>query len=70
MANIAVNTSADAGIVARVAGFATELKARFERYSVYRKTLAELQTLSNRELADLGLSRSMLRRTAFEAAYL
>ena len=29
----------------------------------------ELQGLSNRELADLGLSRSEIRRVAYHAAY-
>ena len=35
---------------------------------VYRTTLGELQTLSNRELADLGLHRSELKRIAWDAA--
>jgi uncharacterized protein YjiS (DUF1127 family) len=34
---------------------------------VYRKTLDELSALSNRDLADLGLARSELRRIAWEA---
>jgi len=34
---------------------------------VYRKTLTELSALSNRDLADLGLARSELRRIAYEA---
>lgn len=36
---------------------------------VYRKTVAELGALSNRELADLGLSRSCIKHTAHKAAY-
>ena len=44
-------------------------RARFAQYRVYRKTLSELGELSNRELADLGLNRSMLKRIALEAAY-
>ena len=39
------------------------------RRKVYRTTLAELDSLSNRDLADLGLSRSMLKSVALEAAY-
>ncbi|WP_424987832.1 DUF1127 domain-containing protein [Microbulbifer sp. S227A] len=45
------------------------LKTRFQNYRVYRETLNELSALSDRELADLGLHRSMLRRVAHQAAY-
>ena len=37
---------------------------------VYRTTLNELQQLSRRELADLGLHASELKRVAYEAAYM
>ncbi|MDX1743074.1 MAG: DUF1127 domain-containing protein [Ruegeria sp.] len=43
-------------------------KARFVRYRIYRRTVNELSVLSNRELADLGLHRSMIRRMAMQAA--
>lgn len=39
------------------------------RRKVYRQTLTELRSLSNRELSDLGMHRSMLTRIALEAAY-
>lgn len=39
------------------------------RRRVYRTTLNELGSLSNRELADLGMNRTELRRIAYEAAY-
>ena len=42
---------------------------RLARYRLYRQTLAELRGLGNRDLADLGLNRSMLRRVAWQAAY-
>ncbi|MBE1282688.1 MAG: DUF1127 domain-containing protein [Rhodobacteraceae bacterium] len=45
------------------------LTARFARYRLYRRTLNELTSLNNRELADLGLNRSMLTRIAYQAAY-
>ncbi|GAA5067166.1 DUF1127 domain-containing protein [Roseibacterium beibuensis] len=41
----------------------------YATWRLYRRTLAELQGLSGRELADLGLNRSILRRAALEAAY-
>lgn len=39
------------------------------RHRVYKQTLAELHGLTGRELADLGISRSMITRVALEAAY-
>ncbi|UZD91724.1 DUF1127 domain-containing protein [Cognatishimia activa] len=45
------------------------LMTRFELYRAYRRTVKELSELSNRELADLGLSRSGIRGTAIEAVY-
>ena len=36
---------------------------------VYRTTFNELNNLTSRELADLGLSRSMIKSVALEAAY-
>jgi len=43
-------------------------RTRFARYRMYRQTVNELSALSNRELADLGLHRSMIRRLAMQAA--
>lgn len=49
------------------------LVARFRKmvadYRLYRQTLEELQSLSSRELADLGLSRASVRQIAREAVY-
>jgi uncharacterized protein YjiS (DUF1127 family) len=44
-------------------------RTRFTRYRLYRQTLKELSVLDERQLADLGLTRSMLDRVAFQAAY-
>jgi uncharacterized protein YjiS (DUF1127 family) len=46
-----------------------ELADKFAKRKVYRTTVAELESLSNRDLADLGLSRSMITGIALEAAY-
>jgi len=35
----------------------------------FKRTYDELSSLSNNDLADLGISRSMVRGIAFEAAY-
>jgi len=45
------------------------LTDRVSRYMRFRKTLNELRELSDRELADLGLSRAMLPRIAQQAVY-
>ncbi|WCR09007.1 DUF1127 domain-containing protein [Paracoccus fistulariae] len=39
------------------------------RRAVYRQTVRELSALTTRELDDLGISRSMIRSLAQEAAY-
>lgn len=41
---------------------------RYAKYRVYRQTYGELAQLGDRELNDLGLSRSMIRGIALEAA--
>ncbi|MEO0401339.1 MAG: DUF1127 domain-containing protein [Pseudomonadota bacterium] len=43
--------------------------ARRAARRVYLTTFAELNALSNRELADLGMHRSELKRVAWESAY-
>lgn len=50
-------------------GLFAGLRDALARRKVYRETLRELKSLSNRELADLGISRSMITRVAVEAAY-
>ncbi|WP_322889633.1 MULTISPECIES: DUF1127 domain-containing protein [unclassified Yoonia] len=53
----------------RVSGFRVSLSEKMAKRKVYLTTLRELQSLSNRDLADLGLSRTELRSIALEAAY-
>ncbi|MCO4841874.1 MAG: DUF1127 domain-containing protein [Yoonia sp.] len=42
--------------------------ARAQR-KIYTTTVNELEALSNRDLTDLGISRSMIKGIAMEAAY-
>lgn len=62
-------SAAQSGLMDRVRGFFAELNDRMARAKVYRTTYAEMNALSGRELADLGIHRSELRRIAYEAAY-
>ena len=41
---------------------------RHAEYRVFRTTMNELNALSNRDLADLGIHRSEIKRIAREAA--
>ena len=56
----------DAGFVTR---FVTGLVERYKQYATYRNCVSELAALSDRELRDLGLHRSMIRSLAYEQAY-
>ena len=44
------------------------LKSRINTWKRYNRTVTELQALSSRELADLGIARSDIGRIAREAA--
>jgi uncharacterized protein YjiS (DUF1127 family) len=44
------------------------LKTRYTAWKKYSRTVTELEALSNRELSDLGLSRTDISRVAREAA--
>ena len=41
-------------------------RLKMARREAFRRTWAELQALSNRELADIGIPRSHIRRIALE----
>ncbi|MEP1198444.1 DUF1127 domain-containing protein [Tateyamaria sp.] len=42
--------------------------ARHAKRRIYKTTLGELSALGNRDLADLGINRSEIKRLAWEAA--
>ena len=42
---------------------------RFNDYRAYRRTIRELSDLTSRDLADLGLHRSEIRRVAHDSVY-
>ncbi|MCX7889085.1 MAG: DUF1127 domain-containing protein [Rhodobacteraceae bacterium] len=39
------------------------------RYATYRRTVRELESMSDRDLADIGISRSQIADIAAEAAF-
>ncbi|MFT4014822.1 MAG: DUF1127 domain-containing protein [Paracoccus sp. (in: a-proteobacteria)] len=57
------------GTETRTANFFLGLRNYMARRAVYRQTVRELSDLNARELADLGISRSMIRSVAHEAAW-
>ncbi|WP_116133829.1 DUF1127 domain-containing protein [Tropicimonas sp. IMCC34043] len=65
----ALNTRSNAALQnAQGKGLLETLRARYRRVRIYRETVAELSSLSDRSLADLGLSRTMIRPVAREVS--
>lgn len=56
-------------LAARLSVFFAGVAEAQEKRALYRRTLRELSQLSARELADLGMNRSQIRRAALETAY-
>ena len=50
------------------ADFRANMSERWTRYKTYRATLTELQQLTDRDLADLGITRGSIRSIALEAS--
>ncbi|UWQ21110.1 DUF1127 domain-containing protein [Jannaschia sp. W003] len=53
----------------RVEARLAEYRVHRAKQRVYRQTFNELASLSDRDLADLGIARSSIRAIAHEAAY-
>ncbi len=68
MAHITHTLGSQSALADRFGGWVASFKAARARRRVYRTTLNELRSLSDRELADLGLNRCMLQRIAYQAA--
>lgn len=69
MAYMNTTRAADYGLRARFSALTANFGERVARYRLYRQTLGELSALSNRELSDLGISRSQITSIAMDAAY-
>ncbi|WP_108814673.1 DUF1127 domain-containing protein [Loktanella sp. Alg231-35] len=53
----------------RFAAFRADMAENAAKRKIYRTTVAELECLSNRDLDDMGISRSAIKAIAFDAAY-
>lgn len=53
----------------KIAAFWVQAQEARTKRAVFHQTFRELSSLSTRDLNDLGLSRSMIRRVAYQAAY-
>lgn len=63
-----LNQSFFASFAARIAQFRTAAVEKFQKYKTYRSVLAELSSLTDRDLADMNMSRTSLDAVARQAA--
>lgn len=61
--------TANGSLTDRFAALTKNLGARYARHKTFRQTLNELSALSDRDLRDLGLTRSEIRSVAYEHVY-
>ena len=64
MAHTTVSTPVSTGVFARVQRWLAELREVQANYMEYRRTYRELDRLSDRELADIGLARCDIEEVA------
>jgi uncharacterized protein YjiS (DUF1127 family) len=69
MAHYSSNRAQSVPFGVRLAEIRDAAVTAYGKWRVYHRTLNELRDLSPRELNDLGINASMIRRIALEAAY-
>lgn len=69
MAYVSIPSNRTPKLISQIADTFAALAAGWRRSRTYARTYNELSALSNRDLADIGISRSMVSRMAYEAAY-
>lgn len=69
MAYTFAGTVAPASLRARLNTRLDDARTRYAQWRTYRRTVHELSALTDRDLSDLGIGRSEIRRVAIEAAY-
>ncbi|MCK0119424.1 MAG: DUF1127 domain-containing protein [Yoonia sp.] len=68
MAFITENRTATVTLADRATALFANISEAYAQRKLYKTTYNELQSLTNRELADLGIHRSMIKRIALDAA--
>ncbi len=69
MAHVLSNRRSGVSLAEVFANAFATVKTALARRAVYNRTLSELRALSDRDLADLGVSRFQITDLAREAAY-
>ncbi|MDM7933476.1 DUF1127 domain-containing protein [Tabrizicola sp.] len=69
MAYVNTNRIARKGFMDRVAFLKDVVVTAVQQRRVYSQTVSELNALTDRELADLGIARASITGIAHEAAY-
>jgi uncharacterized protein YjiS (DUF1127 family) len=67
MAFITENRTATVTLADRAVALFAQISEAHAQRKLYNTTYSELQSLTNRELTDLGIHRSMIKRIAMEA---
>ena len=62
-------SSATSSLRGHLSALRAALVEAARKQTVYYKTLRELETLTNRELTDMGIAPASIRQIAYEAAY-
>ena len=57
------------GLFGRIGAAFQRMQENRARNVIFRQTVRELSDLTNRDLADLGINRSMINRIAHDAAW-
>ena len=61
--------TSSASLLGRLAALRSQLADAAAKRKVFNTTLRELEALTPRELADLGIAPTLIREIAYEAAY-
>jgi uncharacterized protein YjiS (DUF1127 family) len=69
MAYVNSTRSLNISFADRLGNIAKSVKFALNRRRLFNRTVRELNALSDRELADLGIHGSMIKQIATEAAY-
>ncbi|MFS4581168.1 DUF1127 domain-containing protein [Phaeobacter sp. C3_T13_0] len=69
MAHVINTTETGFTFIARLRGVVEEIKDSWNRRAEYKRTFAELDSLSNRDLADIGVRRCDIAQIAHVQAY-